>query len=162
MSRPPGSSRIIGRMGRMKRLIVGMFLVMLAGKCLAGGMDYVPLRLSNVSTSTTPTEAATPAKSGMFEGIIVNVGTNGIDCDLDILITNEYAGVSRVIYSADDITTNVDILIRTTARTTGGAPASTNWLVRFPLVGERFVARGSDSDVTNRTVDIYIKFWNSD
>jgi len=144
----------------MKKMILAACAFVLAGSCLAQNSDVVKLVLSNVATGTTASTATSGVvREGFIKRIVLDVGAVGSDATYTIQAYNSAMGTYETLFTAVNVTTNVDIHPVFQANTIHGGTA-TNFFISPPLFREAIVFSGHTSTATGKNASAYI-IWNS-
>lgn len=159
-----------------KALVIALLLVSVFAH--AGDLDTIVLSIDSVQTNATAAFGATnvygminitnalgnwvnvqPATrvSGKIKSIVVNVIGVAPDIDIDIRTRTQGAlGVTRNIYSADDVTADVEVpLVQQSQQVSGGAVA-TNWYQPMILFSDEIELLAYDAATNNVNVDVTI------
>lgn len=138
----------------MKYIFAVLTLFFLTTFVFSGDFDKVVFQVTNVATSTTPDEVKSQKITGYIERIMIKVNTDGVNVDFDVIASNSYSHTEITLYSADDVTTNVNIYPRTETHTTAGVAVTneSNLYNRFFVYQDNIVFKAGDEANTNKNV----------
>jgi hypothetical protein len=135
-------------------LLAGIVALIAVAPTDAGNVDRAVLRISNVTTSTTPTAVTNDTYSiGLIERIRIDVSASA-DMDVDVLLDD-----GTVLFTADDVTADVNQLYRFADTDIAGTEV-TNSLVKFPIKN-KLILQAGDSGTNTHDVAAYIYFSES-
>jgi len=141
----------------MKYIYTILTLLLTATFTFASNLDKLVFKISNITTTTTCDEVTSQKITGYIERVVIVVSTGGIDADFDVIASNDYSGTEATIYSADDITTNVNAYTRTAIHSTAGV-SDTNFVDRIPVYQDNIIFKASDAAATNCDAKAFIYY----
>jgi len=144
----------------MKRFLIGLFLVGLAGYAIVDPLTSLVLEVDEVSTNTAETAACTSEYAVKITGEVkaLSIDVSGVDPDMDMELrttTDGDLGKSRVIWTEDDVTADAyyDLVVKPVLTSDGGA--TTNVYVPMILMGDYIELVATDAK-TNLTTSVRI------
>lgn len=140
------------------RIIILFLISFLTCSAFAGNLDKIILKLSNVSTSSTPSEMTVDKITGWYERADIFFEATTNSCDIDIISSNKLSGVQTTLYSVDGKTNSsrLSFNLRASIHDSAGNVISTNSGERISAYDEKIYFRIANSLFTNKYVEAIV------